>query len=304
MILLLHMELVSIKVDQEKLDEIKLFYHDYLLDNDGEYIYFLAKKGDIIITGYSSNKTNKTVTFKGDEALKEARLFDQSAEIKENKVKEEKHFVDYQDQIGSDEVGVGDFLLPIIVVAAYVKESQMKILKEYKIADSKTLTDQRIREIGPKIVKEFIFSKLTLSNEKYNKVILSGENLNSVKAKMHNKALYNLHKEYPDVFAIYVDQFVNEKTYYKYLKDEKDIVKEISFKTKGESLFPCVALASVIARYSFLLEKDKLENKYHMVFPCGASSKVDKFAKEFKEKYGQEELDHICKQNFKNYKLI
>ena len=128
------------------------------------------------------------------------------------------------------------------------------------------------------------------------------ENLNSLKAKMHNRALYNLHKKYEDVIAIYVDQFVSESTYYKYLNDENEpVVKGISFKTKGEQRFPSVAAASVIARYAFLLEKDRLEEKYGMEFPCGAGPKVDKMKKVLLEKVGQEEFDNLVKKNFKNY---
>ena len=78
-------------------------------------------------------------------------------------------------------------------------------------------------------------------------------------------------------------------------------MKGISFKTKGESLFPSVALASVIARYSFLLEKEKLEKKYGLEFPCGAGKKVDEFKKILLGKVGQEEYDKLVKKNFKNY---
>lgn len=297
------MESVTLKVNQETIEKIKNFYLDEQIENKGEYISFCAKHEDIVITIYTSKKEKSTVTFIGKGALKEAQIFDENAKENETKVND-KHFIDFQDQIGSDEVGVGDFLLPIIVVASFIKESQMKRVKELGITDSKKLTDEKIRELGPTLVKEFEFSKLTLPNEKYNEVIAKGENLNSVKAKMHNKALLNLSKKYPDVFALYVDQFVAPTTYYKYLKDEKEVLKGISFMCKGESLFPCVALASVIARYCFLLEKDKLEEKYQMSFPCGASKKVDDFTKEFIKKYGKEELLKICKQNFVNLKNI
>ncbi len=86
-----------------------------------------------------------------------------------------------------------------------------------------------------------------------------------------------------------------------YLKDEKEVLEGITFKTKGESSYPCVALASVIARYSFLLEKQKLEEKYQMSFPFGASIKADSFIKDFYDKYGLEELEKIIKKNFVNY---
>ena len=126
-----------------------------------------------------------------------------------------------------------------------------------------------------------------------------------MKAKMHNRALLNMHKEYVDVLNIFVDQFVAEKTYYKYLNDaNEEQVKDITFKTKGESYFPCVALASVIARYSYLKEMERLSQKYEMDFPFGASKKVTEFAKKFLEKYGEEELYKVAKKNFANYNEV
>jgi ribonuclease HII len=41
-------------------------------------------------------------------------------------------------------------------------------------------------------------------------------------------------------------------------------VKNITFHTKGESLYPSVALASVIARYSFLRKMEELSEHYQM----------------------------------------
>ena len=79
---------------------------------------------------------------------------------------------------------------------------------------------------------------------------------------------------------------------------------EGTFKTKGESYYPCVALASVIARYAFLLEKDELDKKYKTNIPFGASNKVNDFAKKFVDKYGVDELKKIAKINFANFKEI
>ena len=296
--------IVSIKVSKEKYDEIKSFYQSFITQIDvGEYTDFIAEVNDVIITGFESKKENKTITFNGKNALEEAKIWNPEAKETVSKSKVATHFIDDQDQIGSDEVGVGDYLLPMIVVAAFVSKNQMSKIKEYGIDDSKKMTDTKILEIGPKIVKEFKFSKLTLSNEKYNEMIQKGENINSLKAKMHNRALANLHKQYIDVDHIYVDQFVSPEKYYSYFdKNDEPIVKNISFKTKGESYFPCVALASVIARYSFLLEKKLLEEKLGIEVPFGASKKADDAAKKIKEKIGQADFDKLVKINFANYK--
>lgn len=298
-------EFVTISVGKLKLEEIKKYYSSYQVNNNGEYIDSMFKKDDVVITIYSGKKENKKITFSGDNALKEALLWDKGAQIKETKEKQKQAWEFFGSQIGSDEVGVGDFLGPMIVVAAFVRPSDIKDLKFYGVDDSKRLKDQDILDMGPALAKRFFFSKLTLSNEKYNEMIAKGENLNSLKAKMHNRVLLNLVKQYPDVSHIYVDQFVQESTYYKYLNDKNETqVTNIVFKTKGESFYPCVALASVIARYAFLLEMQKLNKKYMMEIPLGASKKVNDFSKEFINKYGIKEFDKICKKNFANYKEL
>lgn len=295
---------VSIKVDLNKYEEIKSFYTDFITQrNCGEYTDYVAKVNGVVITGFISKKDKRTITFVGKKELDEAHIWDKTAKTAVSKKIIKTQFIDDQDQIGSDEVGVGDYLLPMVVVAAFVSKSQMKRIKELGIDDSKKMTDTKILEIGQTIISEFKFSKLTLSNEKYNEMILKGENINSLKAKMHNRALANLCKQFIDVDHIYVDQFVSPNRYYSYLTSQDEpIVKNICFKTKGESYFPCVALASVIARYSFLIEKATLEKHLGMEVPFGASNKADDAAKRIKEKIGQADFDKLVKQNFANYK--
>lgn len=295
-------ELVSIKVNEETLKKMRKFYSSSLIQNDGEYIYFCAKISGLVITGYSGKKAQKTVTFLGDGALHEAKIWDESAELYKSKEKVVGEWLCLENQIGSDEVGVGDFLLPMIVCAAFVREKDLKILKEYGVTDSKKINDIDIMKIGEALSKKFFISKLTLSNEKYNEMISKGENLNSLKAKMHNRALLNLYKKFPETKNIFVDQFVKPETYFKYLNDANEPqIRNITFRTKGESFFPCVALASIMARYSFLLEKEKLESKYGVKIPFGASSKVDEFSSKFIKKFGLQEFNKIAKKNFANY---
>ena len=298
-------ENVTITVEPGILDVMRSYYRPYLINAIGEYIDFQANVNGVVVTGFTSKKENRKVTFSGEGALKEARIWKPDATVNEKKETVKEAWMCFDDQIGSDEVGVGDFLGPMIVVAAYIREKDIWKLKELGVHDSKKLTDKQIMEIGPQLVKQFSFSKLTLSNAKYNEMIDKGENLNSLKAKMHNRALLNMHREHPDALNIFVDQFVKEETYYKYLNDKnEEQVKGILFKTKGESYFPSVALASVIARFSFLLEMEKLSEKYGMVIPFGSSKKVTECARKILEKYGLEEFNKIARKNYANYQEI
>ena len=268
-----------------------------------------TKKVEKKTTKKADNKKPATKVEKKPVVKKEVKKPVKKAEKKPTETKKENstptRWVDIDDQIGSDEVGVGDFLGPMIVVATYIKRSDIKLLKELGVKDSKKLTDKKILQIGPILAENLEYSKLTLSNEKYNTMIIQNENLNSLKAKMHNRALLNLTEKHPEVVGVYVDQFVSKEKFYEYLDDpEERKVRDISFRTQGESLFPSVAASSIIARYAFLKEIEALSLKYKMDIPLGASSKVNEFAKEFIKKFGITEFNKIAKRNFSNYKEV
>ena len=110
---------------------------------------------------------------------------------------------------------------------------------------------------------------------------------------------FNYHK-------IIVDQFTTPRSYFSYLKQENitDKVTKITFLTKGESKHLSVAAASVISRYLFLIEMDKLSSKYNTTILKGASDKVDEVGKMIVSKYGKSELNKIAKTNFKNTEKI
>ena len=55
---------------------------------------------------------------------------------------------------------------------------------------------------------------------------------------------------------------------------------------------------------AFLLKIKKIEEKYGVKIPLGASSSVDEFAAEFVKKHGIKELNKIVKMNFSNYSRV
>lgn len=291
--------MISSKINIDTYLKIKDTYQDCIFETNKDYVILSIKYKSTAIDVYQNKKGEYKVVINGpleDEIAKQFHI--ENTLHKKEKVT--KNWIDLKEQIGSDEVGVGDLFLPMIVVAAYVSESDIEELKKLGIDDSKKLSDEKIKKLGPSLVLNFDFSKLTLSNEKYNEMILKGENLNSLKARMHNQALYNMYKKHSKTKHIYIDQFVNEDKYFEYLKKDKNIVDNIILKTKGESYYPSVALASIIARYSFLLEKEKLEKKYKIEFPLGAGKQADEFLKLMIEKHSFETIKKIAKINFKN----
>lgn len=295
------MALISFKIDIETKDKIIDFYKDYQKENNGLYICFFAKTDDFVVTIYESKKGYKVV-FNGKNAEYEASIFSLVNEETPKKEKINAEYLTFSSQIGSDEVGFGDFFGPLVVVGVYFDESLLNILSSIK--DSKKLSDSFILNFVPQIIDKVSFSKLTVHNEKYNEMINKGYNMNDLKALLHNRVLVNLRKKHPQCNNFYIDQFCNEDTYYRYIQFEEEKVLNLTFKTKGESYYPSIALASMIARYSFLKEMEVLNKKYALEFPKGASRKVDEFVQLFIEKYSKDELIKVCKTNFINYKNL
>ena len=74
--------------------------------------------------------------------------------------------------------------------------------------------------------------------------------------------------------------------------------------TKAEDKNLAVAAGSIISRYIFLKEFDKLSDNLHIPLPKGAGKDVDTIGEEVVEKYGEEKLQEIAKLNFKNTERI
>lgn len=298
--------MITIKVTKETLDQIEKEYYDNITERNVGYILFAIKTNENIITAYDNKKKSQfKVTIQGENAIELAKKYSYCPEALPKKQKNEKDtllFLDVDQQIGSDEVGTGDFFGPIVVCAAYVDHDTMKVIYEYGISDSKTFSDTKIKEIVPLILKKVHFVCKILTPEKYNSLQEKGCNMNKIKSIMHNYVLLKLHARCPYVKNVYMDQFTPGDKYYEYLHGSVPVVlKNIIFREKGELHFPSVALASCIARYTFLQEIDFINKKYNIKIPLGAGSNVNDFAKKFIAKFGIEEFNKITKKNFKNY---
>ena len=297
----------------DNIKEKMIDYYDLLRrDKKPPYSVFQAEEGGTIITLYESGK----VMFQGISADIDANMWkdleshynnrDIDSELKKKEEKEDDKTYYYYDAIGSDEVGTGDYFGPIIVTATLVDKSARKLLEDLKIMDSKKMTDDKIRRCAPILMNKLPYVTFTLSNTKYNEMSSKGFNMNKIKAILHNRVLFELSNKGIPYHKIIVDQFTTPRSYFSYLKQEniEDKVTKITFLTKGESKHLSVAAASVISRYRFLQEMDKLSEKYKVDIPKGASPKVDSVAKKILDTYGKNELSKIVKLNFKNTEKI
>ena len=295
---------VVLKVSDTTREKLIKFYEGKKRDKVIPYVVFQAQDEDTVITLYESGK----VMFQGTSADVDAdmwREIDGQSKIDKKKIKEEEKKYYYSSTVGSDEVGTGDYFGPIIVSSAYVTKDQIELIEKLGIKDSKKLDDDKILKIAPQLIKNIKYKSLIMTNKEYNEKYSSSYNINKIKAIMHNKVLYRIiQEENPEYDYIIVDEFAREKRYYEYLDGNPTIQKGITFMTKAEDKNLAVACASVISRYIFLKEFDKMCDEIHIPLPKGAGKDVDNIGKEVVEKYGKEKLKEIAKTNFKNTERI
>ena len=302
---------ITLKVSENTKQKMIEYFEDKKRPKTPDYAIFQADEADTVVTLYNSGK----VVFQGRSAdidanmwkemerhlnpTKKVEMTNSEDKKKKEKVKE---FVDpkiyYANTIGSDEVGTGDYFGPIVVTATYVTKDDIPFLEELGVKDSKKLTDDKILEIVPKIIKKIPYECIILSNKEYNENYNADMNMNKVKAVLHNKVLSKMVNKYQADYVV-VDQFANPYVYYNYLKGT-NYVRNITFITKAEDKCLSVACASLISRFVFLKEFDKLGEKLGVFLIKGASDKVDELGLKIINKYGFDKLKDIAKLNFKN----
>ena len=295
-----------IRVDNETKKLMADFYKDMKRDKTPPYAIFQADTGDTIVTLYESGKA----MFQGVSADIEAGMWESIGKDKENidyfidreEVKEKKEETTIPidiSSVGSDEVGTGDYYGPIVVTASYVNKDDIPFLTELGVKDSKKLSDEQILKIVPKIIKKITYKTIMLSNKEYNKNYGKDMNMNKIKAVLHNKVLTEMVKD-NEYDYIVVDQFEPESSYYKHLSEVPSPLKGITFITKAEDKCLSVACSSLISRYIFVKEIDKLGDKYGIFLPKGANYYVEDVGIKLVEKYGVNVLKEVAKLNFSN----
>lgn len=305
---------ISFKVCEQTKEKMIEYFEDKKRSKTPPYAVFQADESDTVVTLYESGK----VVFQGISADIDANIWktwekrlNPNAVFEENKKKdkEKKEIVIdpkiyNSTSIGSDEVGTGDYFGPIVVTAAYVKKEDISFLEELGVKDSKKMDDTKILEIVPKIIEKIPYSSIILTNKEYNETYNEHFNMNKIKAILHNKVLVDMTSKYPNTDYVIVDEFAQKFVYFNYLKESKNVYRNITFLTKGETKSLAVAAASLISRFIFIKEFDKLGSSLGLFLPKGASNIVDETALKIVKQYGFDKLKEIAKLNFKNTEKV
>ena len=286
------MESITLQPSERQIQDFVAYYQAQLVASKNPYIRYLFKLDKVTVSIYTSGK----VLFQGEKAEQVAEFFGYQA----SKEKTTPHWQNCP-LIGTDEVGNGSYFGGLAVVASFVTPEQHYFLRKLGVGDSKTLTDQKIRQIVPLLKEKIQHQALLLSPKKYNQVIASGYNAVSVKVALHNQAIYLLLQTGVQPEKIVIDAFTSDKNYQKYLQQESNrFSNPITLEEKAEGKYLAVAVSSMIARDLFLENLENLSQELGYELPSGAGRKSDKVASQLLQAYGMKSLEVSAKLHFKN----
>lgn len=290
-----------IQLDSTTIEKMQYFYKDNFKDTFPPHSIFSAVSNDVTITVYKSGKA----LFQGKNADEEANIWQVMSTTPPNTTKNTsqlpKNFSTWS-VIGSDEVGNGSYFGPLVVVSAFVPKDKINELRALGIKDSKSLTDDKIKQLASIIKEKIEHVILEVTPEKYN-AIQPTMSQGQMKAELHNHALLKMLKivNTTEINGILIDQFELPKTYWNHLSHKNKVVKEnVYFTTKAENEHIAVAAASIIARAEFLNALNNLSKIVGIPLPSGADSNVDKVATKIINERGLETLKSVAKWHFAN----
>lgn len=310
------MKTYTLKLSKDEIVQIKKAFAVFQVRTNNPNLDFYFKYENVTISIYRTG----SILFQGNYVDKVVKFVlaehDESKSIPEVNEKPNTPFKkkDYKplfsmevNEIGCDEVGVGDYFGGMVMCAAYLNENQKKDLQKIGVQDSKKLNDQQISTIAIKLLDQLQIT-YAVSNYialEYNNLYDKYQNSHILKTLGHNQALTKLLNANSNIkltnTRIIMDQYVSKQHYYNYLAkiNVTNPVRINTFETKADSKYLSVAAASIIARYVWLNEIDKMSKKYQIPIFLGASNpKILAIAKKIYQDYGINELKKCVKLHF------
>lgn len=156
--------------------------------------------------------------------------------------------IDKELYVGSDEVGVGESIGPIVAAAVRFKsfEDKKKAIMT-GIKDSKKLNAKEIKQKAETLKKYVEFYTVSLEPLKFNEAYIRLPNVKAINALLQNQ----LHKRFEGRGYIHItDQFVNESKYKEYINnsDNEPFNGELKLLTKAEEKYLEVSVAAIISK--------------------------------------------------------
>lgn len=247
-------------------------------------------KKKVKVQVYFGKKGNKIVIQGDPDSFEYNKI--KSAIFDENPPEIGNDDVEYEEYIGSDECGKGDYFGPLVVAAVYVNKETASKLKRIGVRDSKDLSDTQI-DLLAESIKQIIgndFEICSLEPEDYNRLYDQYRNLNKLLVHCHSLVTGKLLKRVQCNLVI-TDKFSNRNLEIHPSIDTKDI--KFIMETGAEK-YTGVAAASILARNKFNEWFLKLKEQ-GLDLPKGASDAVLQAAKNI----GKDKLQKFAKLHFK-----
>lgn len=207
-------------------------------------------------------------------------------------------------RIGIDESGKGDFFGPMVVAAFAMQEANLTTLEKLGVRDSKQIKSAaKINQIAEHLLEKHRnqCEILVLTPETYNRLVGKMGSVNRVLAWGHATVLENLLGRHPSIQHATADQFGPEHQIQNALKTKGKAI-QLKQMHKAES-DPAVAAASILARYQFVLEMEKLGNLAGEVLPRGATH-VRPTGESLVKRAGPEILTRVAKIHFRTTRQV
>ena len=263
-----------------------------------EYTIFSANKDHLNISVYQKGPK---VLIQGKKAEEFVRFTLEPIILGEAKLgyEEELNPEMFEPHFGIDESGKGDFFGPLVIAGAYTDKNLTRSLLDEGIADSKKITDTKIKKLSkiihdsPGIEHEIII----IGPKKYNELYSKIGNLNKLLAWGHATCIERLCEKRPDCNRALSDQFARSSVLTSSLGERGKNIK-IQQRTKAESDI-AVATASILARDAFVTWIDKATEQFGFTIPKGASNKVKETGEKLVAQHGTQILQEVSKIHFK-----
>ncbi len=200
--------------------------------------------------------------------------------------------------LGSDEAGKGDTFGPLVVAAVAVDERALLDFDRMRLADSKTLSEERVRILAPQIRERAPSRERVLAPADYNEARhRHGDNVNHLLAALHAELLEDLYRETGLKTAV-VDRFAGEQPVRRLL-GERAPELEVHEVPRAEEIL-AVAAASILARDRFLEGLRGLEEEWAVDLARGSGPPAAKALRRFLQVHGPGPLEQVAKLHFRN----